>query len=106
METCNANTGSYTGLAVAAVAARLELATDGTFRSQIKAYSSRLADLRGSNETDAGNCQYTLDSLTLRSAEQNTLYDAVFIPIRGGRVLRLTNHQYPGMVYELMRQLP
>jgi len=106
METYNANKGSYTGLAVAAVAARLELFPGNTFLSQIKAYSSRLANLQSSNEIDAGTFQFTPDSLTLRSPKQNTIYDTVFIAVRGGRVLRIANRQYPGMVYELMRQQP
>ncbi len=77
-----------------------------TFRSEIKAYSGRLANLQSSKESDAGNFQFTADSLTLRSSKQDSLDHAVFIPVRGDRVLRLTNRQYPGMVYELMRQLP
>gem|GEM_PF-4947724 len=42
-----------------------QLFAHNTFRSQVKAYSDRLANLQSSNEIDAGNFQFTPHSLTL-----------------------------------------
>lgn len=101
----NIYTGGNAGMNYASTTDEFHFATDGTYRSKHMGAAGNYGSTTYYNNEYKG--QYTANnweiSLTNRNNNQTENFHAYFEAVQGGRILHLTNKQYSGLTFKLVK---
>jgi hypothetical protein len=101
----NAYTGAYAGMNTSSSADKFTFKPNGLYESNHKGAFGMVGSMQFYDQKYNGNNIITNWDLTLtkRFKDKTEIFWAQFEAVRGGRVLHLTNKQYSGNTYQLVK---